>query len=36
MEENEQITPIQMTVEDYSDRNWEPEPVDAGPGRFCP
>lgn len=32
MEENEQIAPIQTSAEDYSDRNWEPEPIDAGPG----
>jgi anaphase-promoting complex subunit 2 len=43
VEENEQIAPIQTSVEDYSDRNWEPEPIDAGPGKyivrtfaFCP
>jgi hypothetical protein len=32
MDENEQIAPIQTSAEDYSDRNWEPEPTDAGPG----
>jgi len=31
IDENEQIAPIQTSVEDYSDRNWEPEPIDAGP-----
>jgi anaphase-promoting complex subunit 2 len=29
----EPIQPLQQPeVEDYSDPNWEPEPVDAGPG----
>ena len=32
IEENEQVVPIQTSAEDYSDRNWEPEPMDAGPG----
>jgi anaphase-promoting complex subunit 2 len=30
--DNEQITPLQTIAEDYTDKNWEPEPVDAGPG----
>ncbi|KAG6827929.1 hypothetical protein H0H92_009907 [Tricholoma furcatifolium] len=32
VDENEPIQPLQQPdVEDYSDPNWEPEPVDAGP-----
>ncbi|KAG6879047.1 hypothetical protein C0992_005592, partial [Termitomyces sp. T32_za158] len=32
VDENEPIQPLQQPdVEDYSDSNWEPEPVDAGP-----
>ncbi|KAG6889653.1 hypothetical protein C0995_015769 [Termitomyces sp. Mi166 len=32
VDENEPIQPLQQAdVEDYSDPNWEPEPVDAGP-----
>lgn len=35
VDENEPIQPLQQPdVEDYSDPNWEPEPVDAGPGRL--
>lgn len=35
IDENEPIQPLQQTdVDDYSDPNWEPEPVDAGPGRI--
>ena len=35
VDENEPIAPIQQPeMEDYSDPNWEPEPVDAGPGSF--
>ena len=33
VDENEPIQPLQqMQAEDYSDPNWEPEPIDAGPG----
>ena len=33
VDENEPIQPLQqMQVEDYTDPNWEPEPIDAGPG----
>jgi anaphase-promoting complex subunit 2 len=33
VDENDPIQPLQNAeVEDYSDPNWEPEPVDAGPG----
>jgi anaphase-promoting complex subunit 2 len=33
IDENEPIQPLQQTdIDDYSDPNWEPEPVDAGPG----
>ena len=35
MDENEPIVPLQQvmdSVDDYGDPNWEPEPVDAGPG----
>lgn len=35
MDENEPIVPLQRvmdSVDDYGDPNWEPEPVDAGPG----
>ncbi|KAJ7583017.1 hypothetical protein C8J56DRAFT_956338 [Mycena floridula] len=32
VDENEPIVPLQQPdVEDYSDMNWDPEPVDAGP-----
>ncbi|OBZ71191.1 Anaphase-promoting complex subunit 2 [Grifola frondosa] len=32
VDENEPIQPLQqMQVEDYTDPNWEPEPIDAGP-----
>jgi anaphase-promoting complex subunit 2 len=35
--ESEPIQPLQgPQVEDYSDPNWEPEPIDAGPGEFIP
>ena len=33
VDENEPIQPLQQQeAEDYSDPNWEPEPIDAGPG----
>ena len=33
MDEHEQGVPLQQPhVEDYSEPNWEPEPIDAGPG----
>jgi len=35
MDENEPMVPLQQVmdyVDDYGDPNWEPEPVDAGPG----
>ena len=33
MDENEPIQPLQHAdAENYSDPNWEPEPIDAGPG----
>ena len=32
VDENEPIQPLHMAVEDYSDPNWEPEAIDAGPG----
>ena len=39
VDESEPIQPLQQQeAEDYSDPNWEPEPMDAGPGRphaFC-
>lgn len=32
VDENEPIQPLQQAeVEDYTDPNWEPEPIDAGP-----
>ncbi|OCH91244.1 hypothetical protein OBBRIDRAFT_887137 [Obba rivulosa] len=32
VDENEPIQPLQqLQVEDYTDPNWEPEPIDAGP-----
>ena len=35
VDENEPIQPLQqLEVEDYTDPNWEPEPIDAGPGEF--
>lgn len=34
VDENEPIQPINQTqFEDYTDANWEPEPIDAGPGK---
>lgn len=32
VDENEPPQPLQMQVEDYSDPNWEPDPIDAGSG----
>lgn len=35
VDENEPIHPLQQPeVEDYTDPNWEPEPIDAGPGTY--
>lgn len=35
VDENEPINPLQQPeIEDYTDPNWEPEPIDAGPGGF--
>ena len=35
VDENEPIQPLQQAhVDDYGDPNWEPEPIDAGPGKF--
>lgn len=35
VDENEPIQPLQQPeAEDYTDSNWEPEPIDAGPGKF--
>jgi len=35
VDESEPIQPLQQQeAEDYSDPNWEPEPMDAGPGRI--
>jgi hypothetical protein len=35
VDENEPIQPLQNTeVEDYTDPNWDPEPIDAGPGKL--
>jgi len=35
VDENEPIHPLQQPeVEDYTDPNWEPEPIDAGPGEY--
>ncbi|KLO14760.1 Cullin [Schizopora paradoxa] len=31
VDENEPIQPLHVQVEDYSDPNWEPEAIDAGP-----
>jgi anaphase-promoting complex subunit 2 len=34
--ETEPIQPLQVPqAEDYNDPNWEPEPIDAGPGRLA-
>lgn len=34
LDENEQAVPLQQNqAEDYTEPNWEPEPIDAGPGR---
>jgi len=33
VDENEPIQPIQNQYEDYTDRNWLPEAVDASPGK---
>ena len=36
VDENEPIQPLQqMQADDYNDPNWEPEPVDAGPGKLA-
>jgi anaphase-promoting complex subunit 2 len=33
VDENEPVVPLQQPeLEDYGDPNWEPEPIDAGPG----
>jgi anaphase-promoting complex subunit 2 len=35
VDENEPIQPLQQPeIEDYSDLEWQPEPIDAGPGTF--
>jgi len=35
VDDNDPIQPLQHAeAEDYSDPNWEPEPIDAGPGRL--
>jgi len=35
VDENEPIHPLQQPeTEDYTDPNWEPEPIDAGPGKM--
>lgn len=31
VDEKEPILPLHVQVEDYSDPNWEPEAIDAGP-----
>ena len=34
VDENEPIQPLQQPqLEDYTDLNWEPDPIDAGPGK---
>ena len=34
VDDDEPIQPLQGTqVDDYTDPNWEPEPIDAGPGK---
>jgi hypothetical protein len=34
VDENEPIQPLQNAeIEDYTDPNWDPEPIDAGPGK---
>ena len=34
VDENEPIQPLQQPeLEDYTDPNWEPDPIDAGPGQ---
>ena len=35
VDENEPIQPLQYAeVEDYTDPHWQPEPIDAGPGKM--
>ena len=34
VDENEPIVPLQSHVEDYADPLWEPEAIDAGPGKW--
>ena len=35
VDDDEPIQPLQSAqVDDYTDPNWEPEPIDAGPGTF--
>jgi hypothetical protein len=37
VDESEPIQPLQQQeTEDYSDPHWEPEPMDAGPGKLLP
>jgi len=37
VDESEPIVPLQQPdTEDYTDPNWEPEPIDAGPGKILP
>lgn len=37
VDDDEPIQPLQGTqVDDYTDPNWEPEPIDAGPGKVFP
>jgi len=33
MNEHEPIQPLQQLELDYTDPNWEPDPIDAGPGK---
>ena len=35
VDDSEPVQPLaQVQNEDYSDPNWEPEPIDAGPGKL--
>lgn len=35
VDESEPVQPLQQPeLEDYGDPNWEPEPIDAGPGAW--
>ena len=34
IDDSEPVVPLNVLAEDYSDPNWEPEPLDAGPRAY--